>query len=613
MSSGEAGTVIAVLPDDLANQIAAGEVVERPASVVKELVENAIDAGARRIHVDVEGGGIALVRVVDDGSGMGRRDAALATQRHATSKIAHLDDLRAISTFGFRGEALPSIASVSRFALRTRRADEDEGTLVEVVGGAPATVGPAGAAPGTSVEVRELFFNVPARRKFLRAVATESAHVTDVVLAAALAQPERTFVLTRDGRLVREWLHASGRDERVRAVLDDLELGLCLGTRGPLTAQAFLSRPERARTGASWLHVFVNGRPVRDRALSRAVAQAYGSVLEPGRFPVGVVYLDLPHDLVDVNVHPQKAEVRFADARAVADALYRIVSDGLRSAFGLAPPERRWGERKTRLYEDAPPGSLATWAWSTAPDPAGLAAAPTAPGADPWELSPPSPAISQPVPTLASPEPVPYPLPSQPPPSTKPARFGTLRFVAQLRRTFLLCEGEDGLYLLDQHAAAERVTFDRLRRSWQARDVAVQKLLFPVVVAVEATEAALLDEAQDDIAAAGVDLRLAGPTSVAIHAIPSLLGKVAPDRLARDLLAELGRSGGRAFSGAIDRALATAACHGSVRAGDTMSPAEATALLGALDAVDFAGHCPHGRPILMRIGWSELEQRVGRR
>ena len=280
-----------VLPEDLANQIAAGEVVERPASVVKELLENALDAGARRIRVDIEQGGVELVRVADDGSGMDRDDARLAVLRHATSKLSTVEDLAAIRSFGFRGEALPTIASVCRFELRTRRSGDDEGTLVRVVGGSPAEVSPAGCAAGTVVEMRELFFNVPARRKFLKSTATESAKVTEVVEAAALGEPAVTIILSRDGRVVSEWLRAGSREERARAVFAGELLAACLGTRGPLSVEAYLSRPEKARTGATWLHLFVNGRPVRDRSLSRSVALAYGSVLESGRYPVGVVYL----------------------------------------------------------------------------------------------------------------------------------------------------------------------------------------------------------------------------------------------------------------------------------------------------------------------------------
>ncbi|MBX3202150.1 MAG: DNA mismatch repair endonuclease MutL, partial [Labilithrix sp.] len=332
--SGRVGR-IEKLSDELANQIAAGEVVERPASIVKELIENALDARATRISVDVEQGGSALVRVTDDGDGMTPDDALLALERHATSKIKALEDLFRLGTFGFRGEALPSIASVSRLLLRTRARGSDEACEIEIAGGKTPVVRPAGAATGTTIEVRDLFFNVPARRKFLKATATESAHIGDVLLGAALARHDVTFTLSRDKRVVREYLRAGTRSERARVASSGEDLAHVVAERGPLRLEAMLAAPERARSGATGLTLLVNGRPVRDRVLARAVAHAYGSVLEGGRYPVGVVWLDLPTELVDINVHPQKAEVRFTDARGVFDAITRELHGTLARAFGL--------------------------------------------------------------------------------------------------------------------------------------------------------------------------------------------------------------------------------------------------------------------------------------
>jgi DNA mismatch repair protein MutL len=640
-------SLVHLLPEDLSNQIAAGEVVERPASVVKELIENALDAGARRVRVDVAQGGVDLIRVADDGSGMDREDAALAVQRHATSKLQVFEDLAALRSFGFRGEALPSIASVSRFELRTRRAGDAEGTIVRVAGGGPPEVAPVGCAAGTVVEVADLFFNVPARRKFLKSTATESARVGEVVEAAALGEPGVTLILSRDGKVVCEWLRAASREERARAVHPGEELAACRGERGPLSVEAYLSRPERARTGATQLSVFVNGRPVRDRSLARSVALAYGSVLEAGRYPIGVVYLDLPHELVDVNVHPQKTEVRFADARAVSDALYKIVSLAVKAAFGLPDPGGYRG-KKQKLFEDPDAPGASTWVFDTGPGVLPEPAAPPPSPAPPLPFTPtPSSFSPRPSSTSSSHSPLPTPspspdsrLPSPPPPPMaealprgnpppvpyptavelaaaaqrdKKVAFSALRFVAQVRNTFFVCEGSDGLYLLDQHAAAERVTFDRLKKGFDARQIASQKLMFPEVVAVSSSEAALVEEQQDTISRTGLEVRAAGPAAVAVHAVPLLLAKASPERLLRDLLDEISHAGERAFSGAIDLAIATMACHGSLRAGDTVAPDEAKALLAALDDVDFAGHCPHGRPVVMRIGWGELEQRVGRR
>lgn len=603
---------IAVMPPGLASQIAAGEVVERPASAVKELVENAVDAGATRADVEIEGGGITRLAVADDGHGMSREDAVLALERHATSKLFAIGDLARITTYGFRGEALPSIASVSRLSLRTRAAADDAGTLIDTEGGSPAVVRPIGAPVGTTVEVRDLFFNVVARRKFLRSASTESGHVADVVEAAALARPDLTFTLTRDGRRVREWLRVDSRKERVSAMLGE-GLATCEGERGPLRVEAFLSRPEYARTGAGGLRLMVNSRPVRDRSLIYTIAQAYGSVLERGRYPRGVVYLDLPPTLVDVNVHPQKGEVRFADHRAVTDAVYHLLSTQLARAFSLPTPSRSpWTKSAAAAAAAKSPGE--------ADDPS--AGAPRASGgadsgrephlvegeaAGASGRSDDSFASGGTEAVLAVND---LTAPSQPGPAV---RWASLRFLAQIRLTYLICEGHEGLYVIDQHAAAERVNFDRLRKQYRSRAVPLQSLLFPITFQVTPAEVELVLGRSDGFAELGVDLRVRGPEMISVHGVPKLLSRASPERLVRDLLTEVSRTGARAFSDTLDLALATMACHGSVRAGDKLTEGEASALLGALDSVDFAGHCPHGRPVVAVTPWGELERKVGRR
>lgn len=593
----------------LASQIAAGEVVERPASVVKELVENAIDSGATRCDVEITGGGVTRISVSDDGSGMSRVDALLCVERHATSKLGSVEDLGRIMTFGFRGEALPSIASVSRFRLRTRVADEDAGTLVEIDGGNGPASQPAGAPVGTTVEVSDLFWNVPARRKFLRSAGTEAGHVTDIIEAMALSVPGVTFTLTRDGRRVREWLRAGSREERVKASFGE-QLAASTGERGPLQVEAYLSRPEHARSGAGGLRFFVNGRSVRDRALLLTVAQAYGSVLERGRYPRGVVYVDLPPSLVDVNVHPQKGEVRFADPRAVSDALYQILSLALAKAFSLPTPSRSpWvqGRAPAGSPSDATPrvtsslsAEAAVHVESTPGEPRDGAGASTSEAGG----STPAPLAETPLLVSDSTSPL-APSPS--------VRWVNLKFLSQVRETYLICEGAEGLYVIDQHAAAERVNFDRLRRQYQSRAVASQALLFPILLPVSPAEAEAVELRAGEFRALGIDARVRGESTVSVHSIPRLLSRADPERLVRDLLAEVLRSGQRAFSGAVDLALATMACHGSIRAGDKLSSSEASALLGALDVADFAGHCPHGRPVVSFTSWGELERKVGRR
>jgi DNA mismatch repair protein MutL len=599
---------VRVLPNDLANQIAAGEVVERPASVVKELVENALDAHATKVRVEIDQGGIARIRVTDDGDGMDAADARLALQRHATSKIARVEDLQGIATFGFRGEALPSIGSVSRLTLTTRARGADEGLELTLEGGGDPRAAPAGCAVGTTVEVRDLFFNVPARRKFLKATATESAHVGEVILLAALARPDVSFTLVRDGRVAREYLRVTTRKERTAQAIGDERLEACVGERGPLKIEAHLAAPERARSGAVALHLFVNGRPVKDRPLARAVAQAYGSVLEPGRYPVGALYVDMPPDFVDVNVHPQKAEVRFADARSLLDAVTRELYIALAKAYAipaLGPTSRPWLAPRGNLWlsqANVNPIASSNGAPSaTAPAGEGLratAASETIDEPDAWGLSDAAPPTIQTAhePTLFA----------------QPGFYARLTFLAQIRRTYLVCEGEDGLYVLDQHAAAERVTFHAIRRAFAARELAAQRLLIAEIVELLPAEIAALEEYASDVAAMGLDVRAVGVSAVAVHAVPKILARAHPARLVRDLVAELSRAGGRSFGAAADRVLATMACHGSVRAGDALSREEAEALLRSLDAVDFSGHCPHGRPVITRLAYDELERRVGR-
>ncbi len=629
---------IAVLSDELASQIAAGEVVERPASALKELLENAMDAGATRVGVEIEGGGITRLSVLDDGIGMSREDAVLCLKRHATSKLRRFSDLEELQSYGFRGEALPSIASVSRLTIRTRRADTPEGVELSLEGGLEPAVRPVGCAPGTLVEVRDLFFNVPARRKFLRSSGTEAGHLTEIVESLALANPRLALTLKRDGRMVRQWLRVGDRRERAALALDE-EFAECRGERGPLRVEAYLTRPERARTGAGGLRILVNGRPIRDRALAVAVAQAYGSVLERGRYPRGVVYLELPPQLVDFNVHPQKIELRFADPRAVSDALYQVLASQLARGFSLPLPVRRSeapaaspaeqdateptvaheAEDRIERAEPAPPPARvesprAAWGRSRAPSLAvprpisdGVAAFVYRHGqVDGSFPSPESPVKSEPERQSESPD-------ERPPVgSGQLVEWAALEFVAQVRQTFLICEGPAGLYIIDQHAAAERVTFDRIRREYHARSVTSQALLFPVEIQLNGEEAEFLEAHAAEFAVLGMDLRLRGTQWVSVHGVPRLLERVSPERLLHDLLAETMRQGGRGFSGAVDLALATLACHASLRAGDAVAPAEARALLAALDGADFSGHCPHGRPIVSFTAWSELLRKVGR-
>ncbi len=595
---------IALLPDDLVDQIAAGEVVERPASVAKELIENAIDAGAKRVQIDIEGGGVGLLRVADDGIGMSREDARLAIRRHATSKIRTHADLERIETMGFRGEALPSIASVSRFSLVTRTRDADEATEVRIDGGGEASVQATSRAPGTTITVSDLFYNVPARRKFLKATGTESTHVSDVVLRAALADPALHLVLTRDGRRVRDLVPAPDARRRAIMLFPDERLGEIEGERGGVVVRAMLGPPERARSGANSLHLYVNRRPVRDRSIARAVAFAYGSVVPPGRYPVGVVWIELDPTRVDVNVHPQKAEVRFEDSRTVLDAITRALAGGLgTSPFRTSSPQPAASDGfRTADY------------WQDRLSSSGVLAAVSSEGASAWGLG----GESEPVPY--APAPAIAPLTRERAPelfgdgqSAPRGPFGGLRVLGQVKKTFLVCESEGALVIIDQHAADERVHFHRLRAAYESRTVPIQRLLLPERVELLASEAALVESQGEVLATLGIEAAVIGETTVAVRGIPAIVRRASPERLLRDVLAELGRTGSRAFGDAIDTALATMACHGSIRAGDALSVPECEGLLRALDEVDdFSRHCPHGRPIVFEIGFGELGRKVGR-
>ena len=608
---------IELLDDALVDQIAAREVVERPSSVVKELVENAIDAQAASITVDLEDGGRARIRVTDDGVGMIRADAELAVRRHATSKIRAFEDLVRIRTLGFRGEALPSIASVSRFSLTTRPRELVEGTRVVIHGGELLETAAAGTAPGTIVDVRELFYNVPARLKFLKSRSTEAGAVFDVCLRAALAHPGLRLLVTHDGRRVREYLPVSDLPSRAETALAEEGLRTVRGQRDGLEVVASLGAPEHARTGARGLHLFVNGRPVTDVKLARAVAFAYGSVLPPGKYPAGVVHLFLPVEEVDVNAHPQKAEVRFAKGREVLDTLTRILGAALGTqAFsrpvtsvpqGAGPAGRGTGYWEERLGLAGPTRDVETREPRTETRPSAFAAALA--GAEPHVHYSAEAAVPL---GLREAEPRAEPRTSAPLlPSRGP--FGALRFLGQARKTFLVCEGDEGLVVLDQHAVDERILYDRLRRSHAERAVRLQRLLFPERVEVRPEEAELVEAAHEELARAGLECTLLGTTTVAVHTVPSLLGRASPARLLRDLLDELARAGDRGFGDAIDTALATMACHGAIRAGDTLAAEECVALLRALDEIDaFAGHCPHGRPVVVSLPFAELERKLGR-
>jgi DNA mismatch repair protein MutL len=593
-----------VLPDALVDQIAAGEVVERPASVVKELVENALDAGAGRVRLELRAGGRDWIAVADDGCGMAPEDARLALRRHATSKIRSSEDLMRIASFGFRGEALPAIASVSRLRLRTRAAGAPEAFEIRVQDGRVLEERAAAGAEGTRVEVSDLFANVPARRKFLKSEATEWGHVADWVARAALALPGVHFELLRDDRPARVWPAVREPLDRIAAVVREEDAAAFVAVereQGRARLWGFASRPDRHRASAAGIHLFVNRRAVRDRVLQHALLECYRDVLPRGRFPAAVLFLELPGEAVDVNVHPAKSEVRFADPRSVHQLVRRAVLEGLaaRSWLGGA-------------------GAAGAPAWLAARGGAGVAGVEGAP----------RPAAEAPLPSGPAPEPqgprraaavAPKP---EPPAAPAPGlRLGELPLLGQLLATYLVLASPDQLLLVDQHAAHERVLYERLRAQWLARGVESQGLLVPVTAPLEARAEAALARSAEAVARLGFDLEPFGAGAVIVRSVPALLGGRDPLALVRDLAEELAaagpaadplRAGGRSLEAA-DRLFAGLACHGARRQGEHLDPGEQRALLESLDAIPWAPTCPHGRPVAVPISRAEIERRFARR
>jgi len=635
---------IQVLPDTLANQIAAGEVVERPASAVKELVENALDAGARRVEIDLQDGGCRVVRVRDDGSGMGREDARLSLQRHATSKLRTKDDLFAISTYGFRGEALPSIAAVSRFTLLTGEPGAPAGTRIEVEGGRVISVEDAGAPPGTTIEARDLFWNVPARRKFLKRVATEQAHAVEAVLRLALPRPDVDFTVRENGRILLRLPAGDAdavREERAAEALGREVRGRLI----PLSAQVrgvrvhgLAASPAIERSNASAVWLFVNGRAVRDRQLTHAVLRAYGELMPHGRYPAAIVFVEVPARDVDVNVHPAKAEVRLADPRAAHEAITAALRPVLASGAWLpldgkndvafphsgaaAPPDDRSARVAEALqrYGARSPYDPPRWLRASQPgaarpmsDPSasvgfggegvragGMCAGASAASAAATATAAGSGTGAAAQAALIAPR----------------GFFAGLRYLGQLHRTYLVCEGQRGLVLVDQHAAHERINYQRLRRAAAVGRIHVQPLLVPILLRLAPAAAARIGEGAADLAAIGVEVEPFGGGSAAVKALPAPLASLAEPALAAlltDLADELAASGrGESLERRRDALLARAACHASVRAHDALADGEARALLESLDDTDYGARCAHGRPVVADWSTAEIEKRFGR-
>ncbi|HTC25769.1 DNA mismatch repair endonuclease MutL [Dyella sp.] len=591
------------LPSDLINQIAAGEVIERPSSVVKELVENSLDAGATRIEVDIELGGARLIRVRDDGDGIAADDLPLAVASHATSKIGSFDDLEHVASMGFRGEALASMSSVARFAMTSRLRGQDNAFRIEVDSGRMQAARPAQHPQGTSVEVRDLFYNVPARRKFLRAERTEFAHIDDLLKSLALARSQVEFRLSHNGKSVRVWKAA--RDDqamlmRVAEVLGEefpqQSLRIDHATAG-MRLSGWVGLPTASRPQADAQYFYVNGRLVRDRVVAHAVRQAYADVLFHGRYPTFVLYLDLDPVGVDVNVHPAKSEVRFREQRLVHDFLFRTLHEAL--------AETRAG------HVSQPEGTT----WSSAP----MASTPAMPSYNnSWQSNHTQSRLQLGVrdeplagyaALLGEPEALQVNA-AQPMPSANDDDVPPLGYaIAQLKTIYILAENAHGLVLVDMHAAHERITYEKLKSGRACSNLRSQMLLVPLSVAVSAKEAAAAEEHGEALADWGLELSRSGPSAVVVRRIPALLEGADVAELTRSVLGELAQHGSsRQLQEVENELLSTMACHGSVRAGRRLTTTEMNALLREMEATERSGQCNHGRPTWVQINMSELDK-----
>ena len=595
---------IQALPDQLISQIAAGEVIERPSAVVKELLENALDAGATHITVRLEQGGVKRIAITDNGRGIPPEQLPLALARHATSKIASLDDLENVGTLGFRGEALASIASVAQLTVTTRTADAAHAW--ELTGSQHGTVSPAPGATGTTIDVQDLYFNTPARRKFLKSEQTEYGHCAEVVRRIALARPDVSFSLSHNGKTIDHWnvgefakrsAHILGDDfANARLPLEE--------SAGPLRLHGFVGLPTASKARGDAQYFYVNGRFVRDKLLMHAVRAAYQDVLHGDRYPSYALALELDPALVDVNVHPSKIEVRFRDSRSVHQFVFHAVSRALAAtsatSFGQAPAPQ------------AAPSAALPWIGSTAQQaslPTQFAATP----ARPFSFGGTSAGVRQDVQAYGAmfatgPGATSAPAP-QPAPELPSGEFPLGFALAQLHGIYVLAQNSSGLVVVDMHAAHERILYEQLKDALDGNEMFVQPLLIPVTFYADAVEIGSVEEHQQTLSALGFDIAVMSPTTLAVRAVPALLKNADAQSLARDVLRDVREYGGsRVLVERRNELLGTLACHTAVRANRSLTLPEMNALLRQMEATERADQCNHGRPTWSQMALSDLDK-----
>ncbi len=620
--------VVHILPEQVASQIAAGEVVERPASALKEMVENSLDAGAHSIQVELDRGGAGLIAVADDGSGMGYQDAVLSLRRHATSKIHDAADLWAVRTFGFRGEALASIASVSHLRLQSRRAGDEHGVELLSHAGEPPETRACAMAQGTRIEVRDLFFNTPARLKFMKTPATEQGAAAEAVQRLALANPAVAFLMIADGRTLFDLPRATSALERIRQIhgarFADVMLPFELG-HGATRAWGLCARSQESFPTPRLTLTFVNRRVIRDRMLMRAIAQAYQTLIPRGRYPAVVLFIELPPEEVDVNVHPMKTEVRFRRGGAVFELVYHALRERLRDqtapvggTTARAPDsDSASAENGANLGGGTASAvasrSIADIADASTPDaPSGarfseVGSLPVRPLRLVADANAPSPAVQRPLGFGFRRDPDAVSTEARGDPAVPV--YSRLKILGQVFAGFVALEGEDGLILIDQHAAHERVTFEKLRAELRAGGVRVQPLLTPDVVELNPARAAAVTAALPQIRALGFEVEPFGASALLLNGTPAVFGFEGGRGLLAEMIESVGENGFRARGeAAFEDLLKTLACHGSVRAGRTLEVREIAELLTELDRTEFKTNCPHGRPVHIEFRRGQIER-----
>jgi DNA mismatch repair protein MutL len=585
---------IRILPENVANQIAAGEVVERPASVIRELLDNSIDAGADRIGIRIESGGKRLIRVTDNGVGMDRDDMLLSMERHSTSKIRDISDIFSIKTLGFRGEALPSICSVSRLEILSRLKDQTIGHRLTASGGKLISIDETGAAPGTSISVRDIFFNTPARLKFLKGDKTETSYITDTVSRIALPFNHIHIKLDDSEKTILNIPASEDEVNRFSALLGRTTASSLIDVTDNMdgcSVRVFLAPPDNSRNRADRVFIYINRRGIRDKLVTRSIMDGYGQRLMKGRYPQVIVFITIDPSLVDVNVHPAKQEVRFQEGNRIYQTVSRMIDRALRSQFkpffDTGYPEEK---AAFRTWEGQGAVSEQTWTYRNSEE---RAASPVAPS-----VTASSPSSNEKEASLFERhEAIPRPVIKAGP-----------TLIGQLKDTYLLFQSEEGLLIMDQHAAHERILYERLKKNYKEMKIDVQPFLIPVRIETSHKDQRVLMEGIDQLTGMGFELEPFGGNTFLLRAVPSILTDINWERFMSDLIPVLQRDGALTIDQTIDELITLMACHGAIKAGQTLSQREMINLLEELDRLNLPTNCPHGRPVFKRFSYYDIER-----